>query len=251
MPQNFIWYELAAANTPAAEKFYAAVVGWTMQQFEGSQQYTVLGAGDGNVGGIGAVPPEAWASPGWSGYIGVDDVDAVAARVTKAGGAIVRAPDDIPGVGRFAVVADPQGVTFKLLRGSVPEAPPPEAFKADTPGHIGWNELHTTDWAGGFAFYAALFGWEKIQAMDMGAMGTYQIFGIGGTPLGGMMNSPNFPRPSWLFYFNVDDIDAAHRRIDANGGTLMHGPSEVPGGQWIVQASDPQGVMFAVVGPRK
>jgi predicted enzyme related to lactoylglutathione lyase len=65
------------------------------------------------------------------------------------------------------------------------------------------------------------------------------------------MNSPDFPRPSWLFYFNVDDIDAAHRRIAANGGTLMHGPSEVPGGQWIVQASDPQGVVFAVVGPRK
>jgi predicted enzyme related to lactoylglutathione lyase len=250
MPQNFIWYELATADKPAAEKFYAAVVGWKMQQFEGSQAYTVLAAPDGNVGGIGAPPPEAWARPGWSGYVGVDDVDAVAARITRAGGSIVRAPADIPGVGRFAVVADPQGVRFMLLRGSVRDAPPPEAFKADAPGHVGWNELHTTDWKSGFAFYAELFGWEKIQAMDMGEMGTYQIFGVGGAPLGGMMNSPNFPRPSWLFYFNVDDIDAAHRRLTANGGTVMHGPSEVPGGSWIVQASDPQGVSFAIVGPR-
>ena len=251
MPQNFIWYELATTDKPAAEAFYGAVVGWKLQRFEGGPDYTVLGAPDGNVGGIGHVPPEPGATPGWSGYIGVDDVDAVAARIKKAGGSIVRPPDDIPGVGRFAVVADPQGVVFKLLKGSVPAAPPPEAFKAEAPGHIGWNELHSTDWERGYAFYAALFGWSKIQAMDMGEMGTYQLFGIGSEPLGGMFNSPNAPRPSWLFYFNVDDIDAALKRIGANGGTATMGPAEVPGGAWIVQANDPQGLPFAIVGPRK
>lgn len=251
MAQQFIWYELATTDKPAAEAFYAAVVGWKLQRFEGGADYTVLGAPDGNVGGIGGVPPEPCARPGWSGYVGVDDVDATAARIAGAGGSIARAPADIPGVGRFAVVADPQGVPFMLLRGSVPDAAPPEAFRIDAPGHIGWNELHSTDWEGGFAFYAALFGWEKIQAMDMGAMGTYQLFGLGGAPLGGMMNSPDFPRPAWLFYFNVDDIDAAHRRIGANGGVVTMGPAEVPGGAWIVQATDPQGVRFAVVGPRR
>lgn len=250
MAETFIWYELATRDTAAAEAFYAAVVGWNPRQFGGATAYTVLAAADGDVGGIGSLPAEAWATPGWAGYVGVDDVDAVAERITRAGGAIVRPPDDIPGVGRFAVVADPQGVRFMLLRGSVRDAPPPRAFKPEAPGHIGWNELHSTDWAGGFAFYSALFGWEKLDAMDMGAMGTYQLFGVGGVPLGGMMNSPSFPRPSWLFYFNVDDIDAAHRRITANGGTVMHGPSEVPGGRWIIQAMDPEQVMFAVVGPR-
>lgn len=251
MPQHFIWYELATTDKPAAEAFYEAVVGWRLQRFDGGMDYTVLAARDGNVGGIGALPPEAWATPGWRGYVGVDDVDAVAARVTRSGGSIVRAPADIPGVGRFAVVADPQGVPFMLLRGAVQNAAPLEAFRPDAPGHIGWNELHTLDWAGGFAFYAGLFGWEKIQAMDMGPMGTYQIFGIGGAPLGGMMNSPDFPRPSWLFYFNVDDIDAAQQRVAANGGTVMLAPSEVPGGSWIIQATDPQGVCFALVGPRR
>ena len=251
MPQSFIWYELATTDKPAAEAFYEAVVGWKLQRFDGGMDYTVLAASDGNVGGIGALPDEAWARPGWSGYIGVEDVDAVAARIARAGGSIVRPPADIPGVGRFAVVADPQGIRFMLLRGSVRDAPPPEAFKANAPGHIGWNELHTTDWESGLAFYAPLFGWEKVQAMDMGPMGTYQIVGFGGEPIGAMFNSPDFPRPSWLFYFNVDDIDAAHRRLTAHGGTVVHGPSEVPGEQWIVQATDPQGVLFAVVGPRR
>ncbi|MBX3025132.1 VOC family protein [bacterium] len=251
MADTFIWYELATRDPAAAEAFYAAVVGWTAQPFGGGMAYTVLAAPDGAVGGIGPLPAEAWATPGWLGYIAVDDVDAVAERITRAGGAVVRPPDDIPGVGRFAVVADPQGVRFMLLRPTPRDAAPPRAFQAEAPGHIGWNELHSTDWAAGFAFYSALFGWEKLDAMDMGAMGTYQLFGVGGVPLGGMLNSPSFPRPSWLFYFNVDDIDAAQRRLSAAGGSVLHGPSEVPGGRWIIQAMDPQQVMFAVVGPRR
>jgi predicted enzyme related to lactoylglutathione lyase len=250
MPNNWIWYQLTAADKPAAEAFYRAVVGWKMQPFGGAQDYTVLGADDGNVGGI-STASDSGDSPGWRGYIGVEDVDATAARITAAGGTLVHAPADIPDVGRIAAVADPQGVPFLLLRGSVRHAAPPEAFKPNAPGHVGWNELHTTDWARGFDFYAALFGWQRLDAMDMGPMGTYQLFGVGAAPIGGMLNSPNFPRPAWLFYFNVESIDAAQRRVLANGGAVVHGPSEVPGGAWIIQATDPQGVIFALVGPRQ
>jgi hypothetical protein len=192
---------------------------------------------------------ETGLKPCWLGYIGVDDVDAVADRIAKAGGAIHRAPEDIPGVGRFAVVADPQGAAFMLLKGAT-AGPPPQAFKASTPRHVGWNELHTTDWKAGLAFYSKLFGWAKSDTFDMGAMGTYLVFNAGGDAIGGMMTSPNFPRPVWLFYFNVDGIDAAHRRLTGAGGQVLFGPSEVPGGGWIIQATDPQGAMFALVGPR-
>ena len=98
---------------------------------------------------------------------------------------------------------------------------------------------------------AKLFGWAKSDAFDMGEMGTYLLFNAGGDAIGGMMNSPNFPRPAWLFDINVDDIDAAHKRLTAAGGQVLFGPSEVPGGGWIIQATDPQGAMFAIVGPRK
>ena len=81
-------------------------------------------------------------------------------------------------------------------------------------------------------------------------MGTCLLFNAGGDAIGGMMNSPDLPRPAWLFYFNVEDIDAAHRRLTDAGGQVRFGPTEVPGGGWIIQATDPQGAMFALVGPR-
>ena len=85
----------------------------------------------------------------------------------------------------------------------------------------------------------------------MGEMGTYRLFAVDGADAGGMMNSPLSPPCFWLPYFNVDDIDAAHMRLTAGGGSVMHGPVEVPGGGFIIQGKDPQGVMFALTGPRK
>jgi uncharacterized protein len=88
--------------------------------------------------------------------------------------------------------------------------------------------------------------------MDMGAMGVYQLFATGGEAVGGMMTKmPDCPVPFWLYYFNVDAIDAAMERVTKAGGKVMTGPMEVPGGQWILQCTDPQGAMFAMVAPRR
>jgi predicted enzyme related to lactoylglutathione lyase len=88
--------------------------------------------------------------------------------------------------------------------------------------------------------------------MDMGAMGTYQLFAAGGQPIGGMMTKPpSIPIPMWLYYFNVPELDAAVTRIKDGGGQVINGPVEVPGGSWIVQGLDPQGAMFALVAPRR
>jgi predicted enzyme related to lactoylglutathione lyase len=196
------------------------------------------------------------ARPGWFGYVGVDDVDATVARIEAAGGQVQMPPTDIPEAGRIAMVADPQGAPFYVMR----PTPPPGAddmdscvFHPEKPGHVAWNELHATDGSGAFDFYAGQLGWEKSDAMDMGPMGTYQMFKVGGTDqaIGGMMTSPNFPRPMWLYYFNVPDIDDALARINGNGGSVMYGPGEIPGGHFIIQGTDPQGALFAVVGPRK
>jgi hypothetical protein len=185
--------------------------------------------------------------PCWVGYVAVPDVDQGAQKVVSLGGKILREPADIPGVGRFAVVADPQGVVFQLFKGTGTAHPEAASMK---PGHVGWHELHTRDAAKAFEFYSALFGWTKDQAMDMGEMGTYQLFAIGGTAAGGMFNSPA-PVKSWLYYFAVEDVDAALKRITDHGGHVLQGPTEVPGPMFIVQATDPQGAMFAIVGSRK
>ncbi|MGV3769638.1 MAG: VOC family protein [Sphingobium phenoxybenzoativorans] len=254
MTGRFFWYELMTSDPKAAEAFYTTVVGWTAAPFDGgnAMPYTVISGSEGGMGGIMAIPPEAAANglkPCWLGYIGAADVDADAAAAANAGGAIHNPPSDIPDVGRFAVMADPQGAVYNLLKGSSPQEMP--SYSGGAMGHVSWNELHTTDWEGAFSYYSGLYGWTKEHAMDMGPMGTYQIWNRpDGVTAGGMMNDPNFPRPVWLFYFQVGNIDAAQARITDNGGSILFGPSEVPGGGWIINAMDPQGAMFALVGTR-
>ena len=260
---RFGWYELSTPDPKAAEAFYTSVVGWTAQPFGGDMPYTVLMAGEMGVAGMaGLEGPDP--KPGWIGYIGVSDTDAKARALTQAGGAVRFGPDDIPGVGRFAVCADPQGAAFNLLTPSgMEEVPWP---KPGTPGTIGWHELHTTDWEKAWDFYSGQFGWGRGEAMDMGPMGTYQIFSDGeeqvgamgtyqlitegGAPFGAMFNSTQIPRPMWLFYFNVASIDAAVEKVKSGGGQVINGPMEVPGGTWIINGVDPQGAMFALTGPR-
>jgi predicted enzyme related to lactoylglutathione lyase len=252
MPKGrFNWYELMTTDVEAAKAFYGSVVGWTMQPFPGGNDYTLLNVGETGVGGIMALPKEArdaGAKPSWLGYIAVDDTDAAAKRVAAAGGTIHMPPGDIPGVGRFAMVADPQGAAFYLITPASRETPPAPPMGA--PGRIGWRELYTSDWQAALAFYEEQFGFAKTDAMDMGPMGIYLLFtDDGGDASGGMMNSP-MGQVAWLYYFNVEGIDSAMERVKAGGGQILMGPQEVPGGGWIAQGIDPQGAMFALLGPR-
>ncbi len=254
MASKFIWHELMTSDVDAAETFYKAVVGWSTEPFPGSDfRYIVAKAGDTGVAGLMTLPSEAAAMgtpPMWLGYIYAADVDAATASVKAAGGRVYREPEDIPDVGRFSVVTDPQGATFMLM---APKGPGAAADPAPmTPGFVGWNELYANDWQSALDFYSAQFGWTKDQAVDMGPMGTYQLFKAGGeNAAGGMMNRPpQVPVPVWLFYFNVGNIDDAAGRVASNGGKVVNGPMEVPGGSWVLQAVDPQGAMFALVGPK-
>jgi uncharacterized protein len=252
-PKPFVWYELMTTDMDAAKNFYGAVVGWGAQDWgQPDMRYAIMSAGERPVAGVMTLPEEACAAgarPGWVGYIYADDVDAATEDVRQAGGAVHRAPADIPNVGRFSVVADPQGATFRLFKPAGGDNSPAQPM---TPGHIGWHELYAIDWPSAFDFYAGRFGWTKAEAVDMGPMGTYQLFAAGGEPIGGMMNKPEqIPSPVWLFYFNVAAIDAAASRVGEHGGQVLMGPHQVPGGSWIAQCMDPQGAMFALVAPRR
>jgi predicted enzyme related to lactoylglutathione lyase len=252
-PKAFVWYELMTSDLDAAEAFYSAVVGWTPQPFhQADMRYTTMSAGDRMVAGLMSLPEEARAAglrPSWVGYIGVDNVDAATEKLRQAGGIVHRPPADIPNVGRFSVVADPQGAMFMLFTPSGEGSSP---APAGTPGDIGWRELYAADGVSAFDFYAGQFGWTKAEAMDMGPMGIYQLFAAGGEAIGGVMTKPQgIPAPVWLYYFNVAAIDAAVARVTQSGGQVIMGPHQVPGGSWIVQCLDPQGAMFALVGPTR
>lgn len=251
--KSFFWYELMTTDMDAAEAFYTKVVGWGAEPFNGGSgmpRYTVVKVGDRGVGGVMTLPEEAakmGMPPAWVGYVHADDTDVATASVKKAGGKVHREPSDIPGVGRFSVVADPQGAVFMLLQPNGPDQPP---VAMGTPGHIGWRELMATDWQSALDFYSGQFGWKKDNSIDMGEMGIYQLFAVNGEQNGGMMNRPpNMPSPAWQFYFNVPAIDAAAKRVTDGGGTIIFGPMEVPGGQWAMNCVDPQGAHFGLVAP--
>ena len=251
---RFVWYELMTGDQPAAVDFYRRVVGWSAQDAGmPGMPYTLLLAGAARVAGVMTTPLELAAighAPTWSGYVGVVDVDAAAADVIGAGGKLLRPVAAIPGVGRFAVAADPQGASFMIFQ---PEpGDPPVMPAAGAPGSVGWHELHAVDWSSALDFYRRLFGWTKGETMDMGPDGVYQLFEIDGVPAGAVLNkASDRPAPGWDFYFNVDAIDAAVERLRAAGGELLMGPHEVPGGSWIAIARDPQGACFSLVAARR
>jgi hypothetical protein len=249
---RFIWYELMTPDTAGAKAFYGQVVGWNSQDMpmpDGT--YSVLEADGAGVGGMMDFPPEAKSQgvpPNWTGYVAVDDVDATADKAASLGGSVLRPPQDIPGIGRFAIIADPGGAVLAIMTPVPPEQPRPE-LAPGTRGRTDWHELYASDLEKASSFYAELFGWRKDSDMDMGEMGPYRLFANQDGQIGGMMRKPDqVPTPAWLYYFQVGDIDAAAERVKASGGQVLNGPMEVPGGDWIVQAQDPQGAMFALVG---
>jgi predicted enzyme related to lactoylglutathione lyase len=248
----FVWHDLITTDVEGAKAFYAKVIGWSMQAFEGAADYTVLTAGTVGLGGIMPMPAQACergAPACWQGYIGVPDVDACAQRIQASGGSVVQPPQDIPQVGRFALVADPQGavfIIFKPLGGQTMPAAAP-----GTAGLVGWNELHAANGLQAFDWYAEQFGWTLAQDMDMGPLGVYRLFATGAEPAGGMMTKmPDMPTPFWAYYFNVPSIGAALERVVQAGGKVLHGPQEVPGPMFIANCQDPQGAWFSLVAPQ-
>lgn len=239
---KFIWHELLTTDTAAAATFYAKVLPWRTQP-SNMPGYTIFMAGGAQVGGLMTLPDDGGGTPAhWLVYIGTPNVDATVTQAQSLGARLCKAATDIPNVGRFAVLADPQGATFAVFTpsaGSPPAQPPQGAFS--------WHELQTTDVGAALRFYGELFGWTKGVGHDMGAMGVYQLFEHAGAGVGGMCNTqgPSTP-PSWLSYVHVADANRAVASAKAAGGRLLHGPIEVPGGTWIALFLDPQGGAFAV-----
>ena len=253
-PGDYIWYELLANDADAAQKFYASILGWTFADSgQPDMDYRIVNAGENSVGGLMAITPEMaghGARPTWLGYIAVEDVDQSVAGVEKRGGRVLMPAMDIPMVGRIAMVADPNGAPFYVMRPSGEGKS--LAFADDCPriGHCAWNELLTPDQPASWTFYGELFGWKQDGEMDMGPMGKYQFIHHGGM-IGAMMPAaPEMGPPRWTQYFRVKDIDAAKTAVEAGGGKVVHGPDEIPGGDFAMNCVDPQGASFGLVGGR-
>jgi predicted enzyme related to lactoylglutathione lyase len=254
---RFVWYDLRTTDPDAAADFYTRVAGWGITPWKGSESgsesepYMMWTAGEKPVGGRARLPEEALAQGApthWLSYVTVPDTEAAVEKVVELGGSIIMGPTKMSGVGSFAILRDPQGAVFCPF--TPEDGAGGEVSDADI-GHFSWHELYTTDHEAAFEFYSEIFGWKKTEAMDMGEMGTYQMFGPGFEDrfsYGGMMNKPaEMPTPPhWLYYIRVPDIHGAVDRVKENGGRVWNGPMEVPGGDMIAMCADPQGGAFAL-----
>ena len=250
--RRFSWYELMTTDPKAAQDFYTKLLGWGLQDFNAgmNEPYVMWTVNNEPFGGVMRLPEEArkmGAPPHWMAYVDVNNVDGAAEQATKLGAKIYVPPTDIPGGGRFAVLADPQGATFGIVSSARP-TPEPAEPKRPQVGEFSWHELATTNSAAAFAFYNTLFGWEKGEATDIGPLGVYQVFGRRGRALGGMFNKPPEMAvpPFWLLYIRVPDVGKGAERVKALGGRVINDPMDVPGGDRIVQCMDPQGAAFAL-----
>ena len=259
---SFIWYELITPDPNASKAFYDAVVGWDIDAqsaMPGSVDYRMIKRSDGgNAGGMLKLDDAMCAHgarPMWLGYIFVEDVDRTVTDIRADGGTVLVPAWDAAGIGRIAMVTDPQGIPFYLLKPTPPpgqEDATSDVFSVDAPQHVRWNELSTTDPVSAIAFYRRHFGWDQQGEMDMGEYGAYRFIQHNGVGIGAVMpKPPQAPQPAWTYYIGVDDIDRAAAAVTQGGGQILFGPMEIPGGEFSLNGMDPGGASFGLVGPRK
>lgn len=259
----FIWYELMTPDISAAKAFYDAVVGWEIDGQnsvpEDGKDYRMINRSDGGLaGGVLAMTQDmvaGGAKPSWLGYVHVPNVDDAVKAMTDAGGTVHMPPSDMEGVGRMAMVADPQGATMYLMT-PIPPPDQPDArsdvWSASEPQRVRWNELQTSDPAAAVALYTELFGWRQDGVMPMGEMGDYLFVYHGDAMIGAIMpEMSGGVGTEWSYYIGVDDIDRAANAVTGGGGRLNGDIMEIPGGEFSADCADPQGARFGLVGPRK
>jgi len=246
---SFVWHDLVTPRTQDAAAFYSELAHWDVRPWEHDEaDYTLFALDDELLGGAGSPRAAHDAAPHWVPYVYVYDVDACLRQAAKLGGRTRRGPVEVPNVGCWALIADPLGAEIGMFE---PSALPPHQSAAPRAGEFSWHELNTVDYAVAFEFYKPLFQWERIAEHDMGAMGTYFMFGQRGRTYGGMFNGIRAGEtPSWLSYVRVDDVRAAVQVAERLGGKIKRGPMEVPGGDWVAQVEDPLGASFALHAPR-
>ncbi|MBK6534992.1 MAG: VOC family protein [Deltaproteobacteria bacterium] len=218
---TFIWREIMTPDVAASKRFYGEVFGWKFDDMPmDGFTYTMIKNGETGIGGMASLDMIPGAPPHWIGTVCVVDTDASAKLAVEAGGKVMMPPGDIPGYGRFAVIADPQGAALTVMHPFSNEG-----AREGMPGlgDFCWEHLNTADMAGSKAFFGKLFGWEASSSpagMDVFSIHGKQVVSVTPTPAGAPTH--------WLTYVVIDQLAGARARVVANGGKVMVEEHAVP-----------------------
>jgi len=258
-----IWYELMAPDPRTAAPFYRAVLSWSIpddgSKMPNGSDYRMIGRPDGGFAGgvltLTSAMQSGGARTGWIPYFHVDDVDATVGKATKLDAPTWMPPQTMSGVGRMAMLADPQGAPFYVMKPTPPPDRPQaqsDVFDAKKAGHCRWNELLTTKALAAKSFYEELLGWTIDEKMSMGSEGDYLFVDCASERIGaiGPTTKPA-PKPCWLLYFGVEDVAQGQAAVTNNGGKVVREPTEIPRDEYAFIATDPAGALVGFVGPKK
>ena len=241
---QIIWHELHTSDPKRAFAFYSELFGWKTREMDmgPAGKYTLFSVSDKDVAGGMQLDARSGAPSNWLPYFETPNVDADIAKAEKLGAKVVVPGMDIPNIGRFAVIADPQGAVVAVMTSA------DQSWKAPDvkPGYFCWDEVMAKDAKKEVDFYTQIFDW-KCDPMDMGPMGTYYVFKLGEKSAAGCMapQDPNQPS-AWMCHVAVENVDTSTERAERLGATVVVPPSDIPNIGRFSVFSDPTGAVLCL-----
>jgi predicted enzyme related to lactoylglutathione lyase len=244
------WVDLTTPDVDGAKAFYGDLFGWTAEDAGDPEQlgetggYAMFLSGGRRVAGVGPIMGEA--QPTYrTTYFATDDADALAARVTAAGGNALVEPMDVMDAGRMAVFVHPAAGMFGAWQAGSHTG----AQLVNEPVSLAWNSLMTRDVDAASAFLATAFPGLRAESQDFGGE-PYTILMLGERGVGGVTPMPpGVPDEApafWNVSFSVADADATAARAAELGGRVLMDPVDMPGVGRIAGLADPYGASFSV-----
>ncbi len=241
---KFVWRDLVTENPDAVKPFYAALFGWQFEEGRAlGAPYTLVKSGGQYIAGISktrrAKPEQAVSQ--WLSFMSVADVDRAVEQTRTAGGSLVAGPQDLPNIGRGAVVLDPDGAPLGLLRSRIGD---PADTAEPAMNRFLWTEHLSRNPQASADFYASLAGFE-VRKMDFGGR-SYWVLVHGRERAALLRNPTGVDQPIWLASVRVADPAASAERAAQLGGRVLQAPRADLRNGTLALIADPSGAVLAL-----
>jgi predicted enzyme related to lactoylglutathione lyase len=242
---KFVWHEILSTNTKASVKFYTELFGWTTAEMDMGPMgtYTLFKRGEDQVGGC--MQAQGGAPTHWLAYAMVESVDGAAEKAKSLGATVLVPPMEVPNIGRWTVLRDPQGAVLAAFTAPA-NSPAPKDENKRGPGEFCWDELMTQDTDAAVKFYSAIWGWTMKAPKADDPHGYWHVQREGNIDCGGMMKSPPDMPSAWLSYIGVANVDTAFAKAQGLGAKPVVEPRDIPGTGRFAVLTDPTGGVFAI-----